>query len=220
MERTELNDSEVIDAYLIKRMTMRAIAKVHKTNHHVISRILEQHNISKRSHWDYPHVFSAEHRMKISKARKGKTSPMKGTKQTEENRRKNMAGKPKLEDPNFSIDHFTDLDKYKFLSTLFSREKKYLNRDGTSRQAFVDKFYFDPQFNLLYLNWIVSDKCKWAIPSLDHRTPVSRGGKCSLDNLQFLSWFENKAKAEMTVEEWENFKATTCTSSKLFIGGQ
>lgn len=225
VERKEESDSydnfaaEIINLYVDKRMSTRSIAKHYSTNHKRIVRLLKKHCIPLRPSQQLQ-KWSAERRLKLSEAKRGWKSPMKGTKQSEENRRKNMLGKVKKHDPDFTIDHFNDLDKYLFLSTLFSRERKYLMNDGTSRQAFVDKFYFDPQFNLLYLNWIASEKSKWAVPSLDHKTPISRGGRWSLDNLQFLSWFENKAKAEMTVEEWENFKAATCTSSKLFIGGQ
>jgi len=39
----------------------------------------------------------------------------------------------------------------------------------------------------------------------------------SLDNLRFITWFENRAKAEMNLQEWNKFKKTTNTKSDLFI---
>ena len=40
---------------------------------------------------------------------------------------------------------------------------------------------------------------------------------CDLDNIQFLTWFENRAKAEMSQQEWDIFKKKTNTKSDLFI---
>ena len=34
----------------------------------------------------------------------------------------------------------------------------------------------------------------------------SKGGKNSLDNLQFLTWFENRCKNNMTQKEWDKLK--------------
>lgn len=43
-------------------------------------------------------------------------------------------------------------------------------------------------------------------PSLDHILPKSRGGSEELNNLQFLTWFENFSKRDMTQKEWEVVK--------------
>ena len=42
------------------------------------------------------------------------------------------------------------------------------------------------------------------MPSLDHIIPISRGGSWELDNLQIISWFENRAKCDMTQQELYN----------------
>lgn len=34
-----------------------------------------------------------------------------------------------------------------------------------------------------------------------------KGGTNALDNLQFLSWFENRCKNDMSQEEWDNLKS-------------
>ncbi len=36
---------------------------------------------------------------------------------------------------------------------------------------------------------------------------VGKGGTNSLDNLQFLSWFENRCKNDMRQEEWDVLKS-------------
>ena len=42
-------------------------------------------------------------------------------------------------------------------------------------------------------------------------------GKNNLENFQFLTTFENLAKRDMTMEEWNNFKNLTNTKSNYFI---
>ena len=87
---------------------------------------------------------------------------------------------------------------------------------------YIDYFYNDPQFNAIYNFWL-SHKLEnetfydWAKPSLDHIIPSSKGGTNTLDNFQFLTTFENLAKRDMTMTEWENFKQKTNTTSSYFI---
>ena len=47
-------------------------------------------------------------------------------------------------------------------------------------------------------------------------TSKFNGENWNLNNLQFLTWFENRAKAEMNQDEWEEFKRNTNTRSDLF----
>ena len=54
------------------------------------------------------------------------------------------------------------------------------------------------------------------MPSLDHIQPKSRNGGWELDNLQILTWFENRAKAEMTSAEWIEFRKTNNIKCDLF----
>lgn len=42
---------------------------------------------------------------------------------------------------------------------------------------------------------------------IDHIIPKAKGGTNSLDNLQFLSWFENRCKNDMSQEEWKVLKS-------------
>lgn len=56
-----------------------------------------------------------------------------------------------------------------------------------------------------------------AKPSLDHKIPKSKGGTNTLDNLQFLTVFENLSKRDFTQEEWQQFKKNTNTHSEYYI---
>ena len=49
-------------------------------------------------------------------------------------------------------------------------------------------------------------KEKYKKPSLDHIVPKSKGGTNDIENLQFLSWFENRCKNDMSKEDWNNLK--------------
>ena len=82
-------------------------------------------------------------------------------------------------------------------------------------------FYYDINFNIIYKNWLEQDKdntfYNWYKPSLDHIIPKSKGGTNNIDNLRFITVFENLAKRDMDLEEWEEFKNRTNTHSNLFI---
>ena len=86
----------------------------------------------------------------------------------------------------------------------------------------IDYFYNDSQFNAVYKFWQQHQSenptfYDWAKPSLDHIIPSSKGCTNDLDNFQFLTTFENLAKRDMTMDEWNTFKIKTHTSSDYFI---
>lgn len=49
-------------------------------------------------------------------------------------------------------------------------------------------------------------KDKWIKPSLDHIQAKTNGGTLLLDNLQFVSWLENRAKVDIKQDEWNRIK--------------
>lgn len=49
-------------------------------------------------------------------------------------------------------------------------------------------------------------KDKYLVPSIDHIVPKTKGGNDEVNNLQVLSWFENRAKNNMTQAEWNKMK--------------
>jgi len=116
---------------------------------------------------------------------------------------------------------WTDWDKYAFLHKALVHLMPITKLTKDYYFAFIKKFYHDKQFNLLYSQWLKHQKehdtfYDWYKPSIDHIIPKSKGGTCSLDNLQFLTVFENLAKRDMTQQEWEKFKSKTNTTSDLF----
>lgn len=67
-------------------------------------------------------------------------------------------------------------------------------------------FRNNEQFNIIYEKYIKNKNDKYLKPSLDHIIPKSKGGTDDLDNLQVLTWFENRCKNNMTQKEWNNMK--------------
>lgn len=202
--------------YVKEQMSLREIATILGTNHKLISRIIKREgiDITKRNK---RRVFTDEHRKKISEATKGRVGAWFGKKMPEEVNRKNMVAK--LSRPSVTLEilnKYEDFERLKFLNGVISRHRKEFQSDE-KYISYLDKFYYDKTFNTLYDNWINSGKNKWYMPSIDHINPKSKGGLCDLDNIQFLTWFENRAKAEMSQQEWDIFKKKTNTKSDLFI---
>jgi len=55
------------------------------------------------------------------------------------------------------------------------------------------------------IKWIETGD-KWIKPSLDHIKAKSQKGSLLVDNLQFISWLENRAKIDIEQEEWNKIK--------------
>ena len=54
---------------------------------------------------------------------------------------------------------------------------------------------------------MVKKQDRYSKPSLDHIIPKSKGGKLNdLDNLQFITWLENRIKNDLYIDEWNNIK--------------
>ncbi len=208
-----MDELEAIRLYVEENWTLRRIAKQMNTNHHLIERILQRNGIETGDRAKRRAPFTEEHKSKIGAKSKGRQSTL-GRKMSVESRRKNMRAKMQTD---LTLDEYVDFDRLLLLTGILTRHKKHLAVTDEQRTAFLDTFYFDDAFNAVYDVWIASGKNKWCYPSIDHKTPKANGGNWTLDNLQFITWFENRAKADMTLAEWDAFKQSTNTRSDLFI---
>jgi hypothetical protein len=211
----EVNELDVIRLYTEERMTLRHVSETVGIDHHRVRRILEKNGveITRRNSLK---AFSEEHRRKISEAAKGRISWSRGKKMTEDHKRKNMIGHLKRSTTLIHLERYVDFDRLKFLNNVIARHRKHFN-DDEKYLLYLDKFYFNEAFNKIYDLWIHSGKNKWMMPSIDHINSKANGGDFELDNLRFITWFENRAKAEMDLEVWDLFKKETNTTSNLFI---
>lgn len=104
------------------------------------------------------------------------------------------------------LDGFSDIEKLKFLNLSITRERDKTGFTTEIYKQFIERFYNDYKFNKLFEKWRTT-KDRWIKPSLDHIVAKCNGGSLLIDNLQFVSWLENRAKVNMTSEEWNKIKA-------------
>ena len=210
-----LNTDEVVELYKTTNKSMRDIATQLKTNHKVIGRILKKEGVEvERRKKGYK--LTNEHKQKLSDKKKGKVPPNKGKKMNEATNRQNMVSH--LKRPLVTkeiLQKYEDFNKLKFLNKVITRHRDLF--DDKQYIEYIDKFYFDTTFNTLYDRWETKKYNKWYIPSLDHIIPKSKGGTFDLDNLRFVTWFENRAKVDMDIQEWEELKRISNMSSDLFL---
>lgn len=196
-------DAVICDLY-DKGYTLRHIGEIVGKDHHYIkrrllanSKIIERHKTKK--------PYTDEHRKKISLSCKGRKTWSEGKKMTREHNIKNMLAHLKYRVDFDWLNSFEDIEKLKFLNRSISRKRDCCGFTTEIYKCFIEKFYYDKKFNDLYNKW-VKTKDKWIKPSLDHVKPKSEGGSLLLDNLRFISWFENRAKESIDYEQWEKMK--------------
>lgn len=119
------------------------------------------------------------------------------------------------------LDSFNDFDKFLFIHrTIRTAIGNFSSLEKDKYKELINYFYNQKQFNDIYNFWLSQEKTNtfydWAKPSIDHIIPKAKGGTNDLNNLQYLTVFENLNKRDMTMDEWNNFKKITHTSSGYF----
>lgn len=144
-----------------------------------------------------PKNFSEEHKYRISSSNMGK-------KMNKSSRFHNMFKSLNYEISFDELVKFEDIDKIILLNRLIAKTRDRI--DNSQYFNFLSKFYYDENFNRIYENWISSGKNTYLKPSIDHIVPISKGGTNDLYNLQILTWFENRCKNDMTMDDWNKMK--------------
>jgi hypothetical protein len=167
--------------------SMRQIALEFGTNHKLISRILKGQNIKTR-----------------------KPLNLRGKKKFECNNERlynNMTTHLRFDVSIEWLMQFKDFKKLKVLNSAITDRSGRWSVNTEWYKDYLLKFYNDIQFNRIYEIWVNSNFEKYKKPSLDHIIPKAKGGTNDLSNLQFLSWFENRCKNDMTQDEWNLHKS-------------
>ena len=156
-------------------------------------------------------VFTKEHREKISCSRKALydsgaiTTWSKGKKMTKDHCLKNMKAHLKYNVSLEWLNSFENIEKLKCLNSAIKRKRDYEGFTTKIYKEYIERFYSDKKFNDLFDKWEKTGD-KWIKPSLDHIIPKSKNGSLLLDNLQFISWLENRAKINIGQEQWNKIK--------------
>ena len=97
------------------------------------------------------------------------------------------------------------IEKLKYLNRSISRGRDKKGFNTEIQKKFIEQFYNNKKFNQLFSEYQKTGD-KWIKPSLDHIEAKANGGSLLLDNLQFISWLENRAKVNIPQVEWEKIK--------------
>jgi len=197
-------EQKILETYVPGKTSLREVARIVGTNHHKVKRVLLGNGVKvvkgRRG------ALTKEHRENISRACKGRKAWSKGKKMPKRSLYKNMASHIRFDVSAEWLSKFEDVEKLKFLNAcILDRSGRYEETTEWYKE-YIEKFYNDPQFNSLYKKWLNSGKDKYMSPTIYHIVPRSKGGTNEIENLQFLSWLENRCKNDMTQDEWNLFK--------------
>lgn len=196
---------KIVDEYVPHETSLRQVANICGTDHHKVKRVLDERGITivrcRRG------AFTDEHRRNISRACKGRRSWSKGKKMPRCSIYKNMRAHLRFDVELDWLMQFSNIEMLKFINSAISDRGGRFDLDSRAYISFIEKSYKDERFIAMYHKWLAHDKCKWLRPTVDHVTPVSKGGARTVENLSWLTWLENRAKCDMTPEEWFHVKA-------------
>ena len=191
--------------YVQELCGFRRIADHFGTNHHSVKRLLVARGVTiGRTNASRP--FSAEHRAAISAGCKGRVSWCKGKTMPEITRLKNGLGHLRF-DVDLEWAQGFDLEVFMMINKMLTPRLERWRIDTAEYVKIVERFSTDAQFLGIFKTWIDSGKELYLTPSLDHIVPAARGGTDTADNLQVLTWFENRCKNDMTQTEWDAIKS-------------
>lgn len=183
--------------------SQRYLAAMFGTSNHVVRRALRDAGVAVVPAKKPP--ASLETRKKMSEAKKGVRPPWAGKPLSRDRLYGNMQSHLRFDVSKEWLLQFEDFEKLKMLNAAIGHSERFPSETEWYRR-YIERFYYDAQFNYVYLAWVVSDKDPWKRPSIDHIHPASQGGLGDLDNLQFLSWFENRCKNHLSQEVWIDLK--------------
>jgi hypothetical protein len=211
-----LENTLIKKLYTEKGFTLHRIADSLNRNHHLIRRRLVAMGIEITQKGRNRKPFTEAHRKKISDSRKllkakGWVPYNKGLKTADRKDGrilllKNMKAHLKYEVSLEWLNQFENIEKLKCLNRSISRERDKTGFTTDTYKHFIEKFYGDKKFNELFDEWVIT-KDKWIKPSLDHIQAKAKKGSLLLDNLQFISWLENRAKIDISQVEWDKIKS-------------
>lgn len=201
---TEDIRDKIAASYIPGVTSLRFLADKFQTNHHYVKRVLDDFGLEVVK---AKKVVSQETREKISKSKKGKKPAWVGKPVTRNQLYSNMLAHIRFDVTKDWLISFDNFEKLKALNCAITPRSGRFSVSTEWYISYIENFYNDEKFNRVFEIWISSNKDPWKRPSLDHIHPTSKGGECDLDNFQFLSWFENRCKNNLSQEVWDDMKS-------------
>lgn len=201
-------NKKVVDLYN-QGLSSTEIAKLYNlSNNSPVNKIIKTYGITRPRQ-----KLTNNTKQKMSLARKkiveseNWVSPRKGETMSRTDIYKNMAAHLRYDVDEIWLSQFADIDKLKTLNRAITRKERYAFSTEKYKE-YIKKFYYCNKFNAVYEKWVKSGKTdRYLKPTVDHIYPKSKGGNDGLDNLQFLSWFENRSKNDMDQDAWDKLKS-------------
>jgi 5-methylcytosine-specific restriction endonuclease McrA len=206
IEMSKIPDGSVVQLYTHDKLTLREIAKRFNSNHHMIKRVLLKNGVEITTKGRQRNPFSNEHRRKIGDSKRGKPSANKGKQASIEHNLKNMRAHLQW---NVALCWLRkwDFAKLKELNKLLSRDRVSKHFTTEKYMLFVEMLHDRDDFVSCFNAYVEHNFDTFYRPSLDHIVPISKDGTHELHNLQVLTWGENRAKFNLTQEQWNAFVA-------------
>ena len=211
---------KIVDMYVNGKYTLRHLSELFGTNHHMIKRVLVKNGVEIMHHKTLKRD-SSERKMKRSTTMKdyyargnnphNKGKKLKDVLLNDDVRYRdiiynNMQCRLRHDVDIEWLKSFDDIEKLKFLNRSISRVRDFGNFDKEFYVSYIEKFYIDERFNEIYSKWLINND-KYLRPSPDHINPKSLGGKLDdINNIQFMTWFENKCKSDIPNDIWDEMK--------------
>jgi hypothetical protein len=202
-------ESKIIKCYKPGVTSLRDVAKICKTNHHRVKRVLDKYTIPIMRAIK-PRTKKYQNSLNIKNKYKSIEEEVNNKNITNRNIKlfKAMASKQKKISFKFLIANFNDYNKIKMLSDMCRSSGCCSKWGEKTLEEYYLKYYNDCKFNRLYKKYldINGNLKKWYKPSIDHIIPRIKGGTDCLDNIEITTWFENKSKGKKDKTEWEFIK--------------
>jgi len=210
---TDEIEKSIVSEYLEKStITLRELSAKYNIHHVTISTCLKKNNVQiRRTGAKIGHVVKSSTKIKLSLSSKGNTNS-KGHTQSTTTKLKLIAHNTGL-----SYEFIKSFENSNKLSLIYSwiNDRTLIDQTVENKQKFILHFYNDRHFNSIYDKWVNSNNSAYK-PSIDHMIPFSRGGSSDLSNLRVITWFENRAKGNMTQIEWKEFQKVNNLKCDLF----
>lgn len=194
---SDVDIEDIIIKYKSGSYSMKTLAEIYHISHHRVRDILIENNVA---------IFSNKRNIPKDLREYQIVQRTNYPKHTIESRYKNMIAHIRFDISLKWLMQFEDIEKIKILNKAITDKKERYGNNTKWYKQYIEKFYYDKKFNKIYLAYVNSNYDEYLKPSLDHIIPKSLGGTNELNNLRFITWFENRTKNNLSLERWNYIK--------------